>query len=197
MFTGIVEGMGRIVQIQESDHDRRLTVAAEKILDGLEVGDSVAVNGVCLTATGVAPGEVEVTAVAETLDRTNLGGLLTGDRVNLERPMPASGRFDGHIVQGHVDGVATLVSIEPEGRAQRLAFAAEPAHTRYIVEKGSIALDGVSLTVTAVTDDGFEVVLIPHTLEVTALGDRTPGSMVNVELDVIAKYVERMMKGSP
>jgi riboflavin synthase len=194
MFTGIVEGIGRIGGLRDTDRTRHLSIVADKILDGVEVGNSVAINGACLTATAVFPGGVEVAAVAETLMRTNLGALTSGEQVNVERPMPASGRFEGHIVQGHVDGVATVAAIDPEGDSKRYVFTADPSLTRYIVEKGSIALDGVSLTVTAVTEESFEVVLIPHTMQVTVLSDRLPGSVVNVELDVIAKYVERMME---
>lgn len=194
MFTGIVEGIGQISDLREADRTRHLGIVADKILDGLEVGNSVAINGVCLTATAVFPGGVEVAAVAETLMRTNLGGLTVGERVNVERPLPAGGRFEGHIVQGHVDGVATVAAIGVEGDSKRYVFTTDPLLTQYIVEKGSIALDGVSLTVTAVGEASFEVVVIPHTMQVTVLGERLAGSVVNVELDVIAKYVERMMK---
>jgi riboflavin synthase len=194
MFTGIVEGMGRIAHAVDGDGDRRFTISAEKVFDGIEIGDSVAVNGVCLTAVSIAPGQVEVTAVTETLERTNLGVLDPGDVVNLERPMPAAGRFDGHIVQGHVDGVATVASIEAEGDSHRMRFTADPALLRYVVEKGSITVDGVSLTITAVAADSFELVLIPHTLAVTVLGTRRAGDLVNVEVDILAKYVERLLE---
>jgi riboflavin synthase len=194
MFTGIVEGIGRIEDLVNGDGDRRLTISADKVLDGLEVGDSIAVNGVCLTAVTVAPGQVTVTAVTETLERTNLGVLDRGDAVNLERPMPAAGRFDGHIVQGHVDGVATVAGLEAEGESRRMRLTADPALLRYVVEKGSITVDGVSLTITAVAADSFELVLIPHTLAVTVLGTRRPGDLVNVEVDILAKYVERLLE---
>ncbi|MDH3539873.1 MAG: riboflavin synthase [Acidimicrobiia bacterium] len=194
MFTGIVEGIGRIEDLVNGDGDRRLTISADKVLDGLEVGDSIAVNGVCLTAVTVAPGQVTVTAVTETLERTNLGVLDPGDAVNLERPMPAAGRFDGHIVQGHVDGVATVAGLETEGESRRMRLTADPALLRYVVEKGSITVDGVSLTITAVAADSFELVLIPHTLAVTVLGTRRPGDLVNVEVDILAKYVERLLE---
>lgn len=194
MFTGIVEGMGRIGHVVSGDGDRRFTINGDEVLDGIEIGDSIAVNGVCLTAVTVAPGQIEVTAVTETLQRTNLGRLEAGDAVDLERPMPAAGRFDGHIVQGHVDGVATVAAIEPEGDSYRMRFAADPALLRYVVEKGSITVDGVSLTITAVADDSFELVLIPHTLAVTVLGTRRAGDLVNVEVDILAKYVERLLE---
>jgi riboflavin synthase len=194
MFTGIVEGMGRITHVVAGDGDRRFTISADKVLDGIEIGDSIAVNGVCLTAVTVAPGQVEVTAVTETLQRTNLGVLEQGDAVDLERPMLAAGRFDGHIVQGHVDGVATVAGIEAEGDSCRMRFTADPALLRYVVEKGSVTVDGVSLTITAVAADSFELVLIPHTLAVTVLGSRRAGDLVNVEVDILAKYVERLLE---
>ncbi len=195
MFTGIVEAVGRVAAVADGMGDRRFTIAAEKVLDGTEIGDSVAVNGVCLTAVAVSPGQVDVTAVTETLERTNLGALTPGDTVNLERPMPAAGRFDGHIVQGHVDGVAVVAEIHSEGDSHRMRFAAEPALLRYVVEKGSITVDGVSLTITAVEADSFELVLIPHTLDITILGNRRVGDQVNVEVDILAKYVERLLEG--
>lgn len=194
MFTGIVEGMGRIDVVAPEAGQCDLTISAGKVLDGIEVGDSIAVNGVCLTAVAVSSDQVRVTAVTETLERTNLGGLAVGDRVNLERPMPAAGRFDGHIVQGHVDGVATVAAIEAEGESRRLRFSAEPALLRYVVEKGSVTVDGVSLTITAAGADSFELVLIPHTLDVTVLGLREAGDLVNVEVDILAKYVERLLE---
>ncbi len=194
MFTGIVEGIGTVAEVSEGDDARRLIITAAKALDGLEIGDSVAVNGVCLTAVGAAPGLVEVTAVFETLERTNLGTLAPGDRVNLERPMAAAGRFDGHIVQGHIDGSAQVADIAVEGESRRVRFAAAPALLRYMVEKGSVAVDGVSLTITSVGTDTFDLVLIPHTLEVTVLGARRVGEAVNVEVDILAKYVERLLE---
>jgi riboflavin synthase len=162
----------------------------------MAVGDSVAVNGVCLTAIEAGAGGVAVDVVQESLDRSNLGDLEIGSRVDLERPMLASGRFDGHIVQGHVDGVGTVAAIEPEGDARRVRVEVSPKLARYVVEKGSVTVDGVSLTVTAVGTEPptwFEFVLIPHTLEVTVFGQRDIGDRVNLEMDVLAKYVERLM----
>ena len=193
MFTGIVEGLGRIAAVEDNGSERRFTIASG-LLDELHTGDSIAVNGVCLTAVAVSPGAVEVTAVAETLQRTNLGDLAEGSAVDLERPMPASGRFDGHIVQGHVDGTAVVADIADEGDAKRFRFTADGDLLRYVVEKGSITVDGVSLTVTGVGDGYFELVLIPHTLDVTVLGRRRPGDRVNVEVDILAKYVERLLE---
>lgn len=194
MFTGIVEGMGLVENVAPEDGQCDLTIAADKVLDGMEVGDSIAVNGVCLTAVAVGADHVRVTAVTETLDRTNLGRLTAGDLVDLERPMPAAGRFDGHIVQGHVDGTAEVAGIEPEADSIRMRFTADPPLLRYIVEKGSVTVDGVSLTVTAAGNESFELVLIPHTLDVTVLGRREVGDVVNVEVDILAKYVERLLE---
>ncbi len=195
MFTGIVQAVGKVKRLESRSGDVRLSIATGKLaLDDAALGDSIAVNGVCLTAVTVAPGQVEVTAVTETLERTNLGVLDLEDAVNLERPMPAAGRFDGHIVQGHVDGVATVAAIEAEGDSHRMSFTADPALLRYVVEKGSITVDGVSLTITAVAADSFELVLIPHTLAVTVLGSRRVGDLVNVAVDILAKYVERLLE---
>jgi riboflavin synthase len=194
MFTGIVEGMGQIAEVAVGTGDRRFAITAHKVFDGMEIGDSIAVNGVCLTAVGVAPDRVEVTAMTETLERTNLGALGEDDLVNLERPMLASGRFDGHLVQGHIDGVAVVEEISAEGDSRRIRFRADPALLRYVVEKGSITVDGVSLTVTAAGVESFELALIPHTLEITILGSRVVDDRVNIEVDILAKYVERLLE---
>jgi riboflavin synthase len=193
MFTGIVTETGKVEAVKSIDGGRRLVVAAGDVLTDLAVGDSIALNGVCLTAVTVSPSAFEVEAVTETLDRSNLGSLASGDMVNLERPVLATGRLDGHVVQGHVDGVGVVADVAVEGEARRFRVTVEPGLLRYIVEKGSIAVDGTSLTVTAVGDATFEFVLIPHTLGVTVLGERTIGDEVNVEVDILAKYVERMM----
>ncbi len=198
MFTGIVSELGTVAAVEPIDGAMRLTVAAPKTSSGLVVGDSVAVNGVCLTAVEAAGDRFSVEIVNETLDRSSLGSLEPDAVVNLEQPMLASGRFDGHIVQGHVDGVGTVTSIHPEGQAARLRIALPSDLSRYVVEKGSISVDGTSLTVTAVSDVGsvdgwFEIVLIPHTLDVTVFGRLKPEAVVNLEVDVIAKYLERMM----
>lgn len=196
MFTGIVTGLGTVTGVEETETGRRLHIEEAAALAEMAVGESVAVNGVCLTAVDVAPGAVSVEVVQESLDRSNLGDLRNGGRVDLERPMPANGRFDGHIVQGHVDGVGVVSSIVQEGEAVRMRIELPERLARYVVEKGSITVDGVSLTVTAVGTElttWFEIVLIPHTLEVTVLGLRGVGDRVNLEVDVIAKYVERLM----
>jgi riboflavin synthase len=199
MFTGIVTELGFVAEVAETDTGRRVTIEAPQSVPGMRVGDSLAVNGVCLTAVAVDDVSVAVEIVRESLDRSNLGELVVGDRVDLERPMAADGRFDGHVVQGHVDGVGIVRSVAPEGEAHRMRISLPTALSAYVVEKGSITADGVSLTVTGVSAPGdpdgwFEIVLIPHTLDVTVLGRRRPGDGVNLEVDVIAKYVERMLE---
>ncbi len=194
MFTGIVEEMGRVSEVAYTDQGLRITIEAAKVPAGLARGNSVAVNGACLTVVASGSGWFACDIVRETLDRTNLGVLEIGTSVDLERPMPASGLFDGHIVQGHVDGTGRVVAVMPEGKSVRMRFSVPPALERYIVEKGSIAVDGVSLTVAGVDDGAFEVALIPHTLALTVLGIRREGDPVNIEVDVIAKYVERLLE---
>ncbi|MBL0887736.1 riboflavin synthase [Myceligenerans indicum] len=213
MFTGIVEETGTVRSFAHPDAagtDAILTVAAPLAASDARLGDSVAVNGVCLTVTDVtedhatAGSEPTLTfeVMPETLRRSTLGGLTPGARVNLERALPANGRLGGHVVQGHVDGTATLVTRNPGPRWDELTFEADPALLRYVAEKGSIALGGVSLTVTHVSDPAgpgqgtFGVSLIPTTLEATTLGELTPGSAVNVEVDVLAKYAERLLTAS-
>lgn len=194
MFTGIVEHLGTAVSVIEVDRGRRLVVDAGPIASGVAEGDSVAVNGACLTVTWVSGSRVGFDAMGETLDRTTVGDIVAGDSVNLERPMAASGRFDGHIVQGHVDGVGVVRSVVTDGVDSRRMWVDTPGSlVRYVVEKGSITVDGTSLTVSDLDDEGFEVALIPHTLAVTTLGARHVGDRVNLEVDVLAKYVERLL----
>jgi len=193
MFTGIVAHKGSVVDVADDRGVRRLTVEAGALAD-LMVGDSIAVNGVCLTAVAVEESRIEVEVVQETLSRSSLGGVRPGDPVNLERPMSADGRFDGHIVQGHVDGVGTVAQVVNEGDDRRMRIEVPSDLARFIAEKGSITVDGVSLTVAAVGPDHFEVALIPHILEVTTLGLRREGDQVNLEVDIIAKYVERLLE---
>jgi riboflavin synthase len=192
MFTGLVEEAGRVAEVRRGEAGARLAIAASAVLEGLGVGDSVAVNGACLTAVEVTGEGFAVDAVAETLRRTALGGLAAGDRVNLERPMRLGDRLDGHLVQGHVDGVGTVRAARPEGESAVLEVAAPAALLRYVVEKGSIAVDGVSLTVAERLADAFTVALIPHTMAVTTLGPGAVGRTVNLEADVVAKYVEAL-----
>jgi riboflavin synthase len=197
MFTGIVTELGEVSSMELGNGVARLTVVAPLSTVDMGVGDSIAVNGVCLTAVVVQAPEFSVEVVDETFSRSSLGDLEAHDPVNLERPMAATGRYDGHIVQGHVDGVGTVSSVLDEGEARRYRISLSDELCRYTVEKGSIAVDGTSLTITAVSSVGapnpwFEMVVIPHTLEATVLGNTTAGSRVNLETDVIAKYVERM-----
>lgn len=200
MFTGIVTELAEVSNVERSDHDgiTTITVDAPVTVHDLGVGDSVAVNGVCLTAIEVTGSGFSVQAVPETLNRSNLGSLQPGSRVNLERPMSASSRFDGHIVQGHVDGVGRIMSMTADGESILMRCTLPTDLAPYVVEKGSVTIDGTSLTVTEVTplgspDGWFGVALIPHTLSVTTLGTRSVGDVVNLEVDVIAKYVERML----
>lgn len=193
MFTGIIEEAGTIARIEVQPEGASLVVRAEQTAADAKIGDSVAVNGVCLTVVEQNGAELRFDAVTETLRRTSLGRLREGSRVNLERPLRANGRFDGHVVQGHVDGVGTLESVTPEGNSYRLRFRAPAELLRYVVEKGSITVDGISLTVAALGDGWFEVAIIPHTWQVTNLGEHQPGATVNLEVDILAKYVERLL----
>jgi riboflavin synthase len=194
MFTGIVETVGIIEAVESGDDLTRLVVGAESIADGMKLGDSVAVNGGCLTVTSIRDGRFAFEAIPETLERTSLGDLKVGSRVNLERAMRAGDRLDGHIVQGHVDGVGTVRQVIQDGNDVRLQIDCEPELADCVVEKGSIAVDGVSLTVAALLPSGFEVALIPHTLEVTTLSDRQIHDRVNLEADVLGKYVKRYLE---
>ena len=198
MFTGIVEELGEVLDVQESGEVVVLTVRGPTVTSDTGHGDSIAVNGVCLTVInpeGSTDGTFTVEMVPETLRRSSLSAVVPGSRVNLERAVPVNGRLDGHIVQGHVDGVATLLSRTPGERSDEVRFSLPSSLARYVVEKGSITVDGVSLTVTAVTPDSFAVALIPTTLELTTLGFRKPEDTVNLEVDVLAKYVERLVLG--
>jgi riboflavin synthase len=193
MFTGLIEDIGGIESLQSGNDGARVRIATRLAAEIAE-GDSVAVNGVCLTATAVDAGGFETEAMNQTLTVTALGELNSGDRVNLELAMKASDRLGGHIVQGHADGVGTVASIGDDGFARRLRVSLGPELIRYVVEKGSIALNGVSLTISALGEDWAEVSLIPETLERTTLGEAKTGDKLNVECDVVAKYVERLMK---
>jgi riboflavin synthase len=184
MFTGIVEELGRL----ESLRDGRLRIGATRVIDGVELGESIAVNGCCLTVVAFGDGWWEADVSEETLSRTSLARLHDGDGVNLERAVRASDRLGGHIVQGHVDGVGEVVEPVPDLRVR-----VPQGLLRYLVEKGSVTVDGVSLTIVAPLDDGFTVAIIPHTADVTTLGTKRPGDLVNLEVDVMAKYVERLV----
>lgn len=193
MFTGIVEALGLVTNVSRDADDMRITIESAQIARGLKLGDSIAINGTCLTAVALTETSFSADAVPETLAKTNLSDLVEGSQVNLERPMRADGRFDGHIVQGHVDSIGTVIGLDPEGDGRRFSIEVADAMRRYIVEKGSVTVDGVSLTVAALTERGFQIALIPHTLQVTILGQRQIGDRVNIEIDVIAKYVERLV----
>ncbi len=192
MFTGIVESVATIAEIAVSGDGARITVR-HPLAHDVGIGDSVAINGTCLTVVDLHDETLGFDVVNESLSRTNLGCLVSGSRVNLERAMPATGRFDGHIVQGHVDGTVTVRTVESEGDGVRAWFDTPPHLMRYVVEKGSVALDGASLTVAGVDDAGFAVTLIPHTIAITTFGDMEVGRVLNLETDVLAKYVERLV----
>jgi riboflavin synthase len=194
MFTGIIEQVGSVKETTDTEIGRRLVLSGDD-LDQLPLGASISVNGVCLTAIATGDDSVTVEVIPETLQRTNLGSLVRESQVNLERPMPADGRFDGHIVQGHVDGTGTVSALSRSDDGAVVMTVVAPASLqRYMVEKGSITIDGVSLTIAEIEDDRFSVALIPHTLEVTTLGLRNPGDTVNLEVDVLAKYVEKLLR---
>ena len=197
MFTGIIEELGTVERVTRGRVSAVLAIRAEAILSDLKIGDSVAVNGVCLTATSLTGHGFTADVMHETLDRSALAGLGPGSRVNLERAMAANGRFGGHIVAGHVDGVGTIAAIEQDDNAIWFTITAPAQVLRYVVEKGSIAIDGISLTVARVETDRFAVSVIPHTAAVTLLGQRRTGDRVNLESDLVGKYVERLLRPAP
>ena len=200
MFTGIVEEVGTVVVREQQSDAAVLQIRAQRVLEDVALGDSIAVNGVCLTVTGVSDGVWSTDVMAETLNRSSLGEAGAGDRLNLERAVTPHTRLGGHLMQGHVDGVGRILDRTPGEHWEVVRIAVPPQLARYVVEKGSIAVDGVSLTVSAVSaadlpEPWFEVSLIPTTLRETTLGARAPGAPVNLEVDVIAKYVERLLGG--
>ena len=196
MFTGLVEEVGRVRSLRAAEDagDAHLGLSADVVLEGTRVGDSILVNGACLTVDEVGDGALVFYTMPETLRRTALGDLAEGSPVNLERAMAAGGRLGGHIVQGHVDGVGEVLGVRPEGDAEVWTFGAPDSVLRYAVEKGSVCVDGISLTVVSVGDDSFSVSILPHTRSHTNLGDLGVGSRVNLEADVVGKYVERLMQ---
>ena len=200
MFTGIIEEVGEVVAVEPHGDSAVLTIRAARIVDDLSHGASIAVDGVCLTVVGWASDDVvdiRFDVMGETLKRSGIGALTVGDRVNLERAVRADARLDGHVVQGHVDGTGVVVSRTPGDQWDSVRFGLPAELARFVAEKGSIAVDGVSLTVSAVGPDWFEVGLIPETLRATTLGDKAQGDPVNLEVDVLAKYVSRLMETAP
>jgi riboflavin synthase len=193
MFTGLIQGLGRVSGAEHSADGVRLAISTPLAAE-LDEGDSVAVNGVCLTATGIDRGGFVAEVMNETLTRSSLGRLETGAEVNLELPLRASDRLGGHIVQGHVDGLGAVLEVTEDGFARRVRIGAPESVLRYVVAKGSIAIDGVSLTVADLDSESFTVSLIPETLQRTNLGSAEPGARVNLEVDVLAKYVEKLMR---
>lgn len=193
MFTGLVEEKGRIISLRRGADSARLNIKAGLVMDGIQLGDSIAVNGVCLTVTSYDVGSFTADVMAETLAKTNLGALQPGDPVNLERALRLGDRLGGHLVSGHIDGVGTITRMEKHDIATLITIAAPPAVMHYIVKKGSVAVDGTSLTVVDHDEESFIVSLIPHTARATVLGQKKPGDQVNLEGDVIGKYVERWM----
>jgi len=193
IFTGLIIEVGRVRQIRRRDDGAYLVIEARKVLEGTRIGDSISINGVDLTVIEMSADSFSADASLETLKRSTLGELRVGGRVNLERALAVGERLGGHMVQGHVDGTGELVSVAPEGNAYRMRFRFTRELGRYIAMKGSITVDGISLTVAALGDDWFEVAIIPHTWRETSLSDLKSGGRVNLEVDVLAKYVERLM----
>jgi riboflavin synthase len=193
MFTGIVEETGNVSSIVSGVKSAVLTIKADKVLEGTKLGDSIAVNGVCLTVTGLTGSCFQADVMAETLRRSALGSLRSGSKVNLERAMAADGRFGGHLVAGHIDGTGTISSVRREDNAVWVQISTKPQILRYIIEKGSIAIDGISLTVAALEKDSFAVSVIPHTGQETTLLEKKTGDVVNLENDLVGKYIERLL----
>lgn len=194
MFTGIVEEMGCVKSVQQGAVSSFIEIKAETVLSDAHIGDSIAVNGVCLTVTDITVDSFRADVMNETLKRSSLGDLRQGSNVNLERAMSANGRFGGHIVSGHIDGTGTITDIKKDGIAVWYTITTSPEILRYIVEKGSVAIDGISLTVVDVSDSDFKISVIPHTAVQTVLGFKKSGDIVNIENDIIGKYVEKLMK---
>jgi len=198
MFTGIIEAIGEIKRVEQQQGDVRLTVATKNLnLSDAQLGDSIAVNGVCLTAIELTAGQFVADVSNETLSATTMGAIKAGSPVNLECALQAQTRLGGHMVSGHVDGVGKVLERKADARSVRFTFAMPKELSRYVAQKGSICIDGISLTVNTVGDTSFTVNIVPHTLEMTTLGDRKVGDTVNLEVDVIARYLERLMLGAP
>lgn len=194
MFTGLIEDLGTVRRLLQQPDNCRLTVATRIPAAELVIGESIAVNGICLTVVEIAEGGFSADVSAETVRRTSLVELRTGSRVNLERALRLSDRLGGHLVSGHVDTVATVVSRRQEGNAIHFSFNLDPSYHKYLAEKGSVTIDGISLTVSSLTSEGFNVTIIPHTLAETSLQFCQPGSRVNIETDLLSKYLERLLQ---
>jgi riboflavin synthase len=197
MFTGIIEGLGAVTAIRSAGSGKRLAVAADFDLSGTRVGDSISVSGACLTAVAIAGRHFEVDVSPETLARTTLGSIRVGERVNLERALRLSDRIDGHLVSGHTDGTGTIHAREAAGNAVIVTVSVAEALTRYMIFKGSVAVDGVSLTINRLDPDRFSVSIIPHTAALTTIGFKQTGERVNIEVDLIGKYVEKFLTNQP
>ena len=193
MFTGIIEEIGHVNNVKKGTASAILTIQAEKVLEGTHIGDSIAVNGVCLTVTGIYDNTFTADVMHETLNRSSLGKLVSGSAVNLERAMAADGRFGGHIVSGHIDGIGKVAAITRDDNAIWYQIKTDSGILKYIVEKGSVAIDGISLTVAAVGESDFKVSVIPHTGEETTLLKKKSGNTINIENDIIGKYVDRLL----
>jgi riboflavin synthase len=193
MFTGLIEEIGKVLSIVKSEKSARITIAAHKILDNVRLGDSISTNGVCLTVTDLSKAHFAVDVMAETMRRSNLHQLTSGDKVNLERALRVGDRLGGHIVSGHIDGMGTIVDFEKEDNAIWVTVKAEKVILKYIVQKGSVTIDGISLTVAYVDDSFFKVSIIPHTRDETTLLRKKVGDAVNLECDVLGKYVEKLL----
>lgn len=193
MFTGIVEEIGSISGIKQGKNSEILTIKAKKVLEDTKIGDSIAVNGICLTVTALSSDSFAADVMHETINRSSLSKLKYGSKVNLERAMPVNGRFGGHIVSGHVDGTGTIINIKPDDNAIWYKIQANQQVLRYIVQKGSITIDGISLTVAKVSETDFSISAIPHTIEQTILKEKRQGDIVNLETDILAKYIEKLL----
>lgn len=193
MFTGIVEEIGTVHKIKKGQLSAVLEICAETVLEGVKAGDSIAVNGVCLTVTALRPGSFAADVMHETLNRSVLAALIPGSHVNLERAMPANGRFGGHIVSGHIDGTGKIIRIQKDDNAVWFTIHTKPEIMRYVVEKGSVAIDGISLTIAKADRERFSISAIPHTVRQTVLNERKEGDFVNLETDIVGKYVGKLL----
>ena len=196
MFTGIIESKGEIISIANKTNSREFTVSLDNMFDDVNIGDSIAVNGVCLTATGISSNQINFDVISETLEKSNLGDLITGSEVNLERALSLSSRINGHILQGHVEAVGVIVDYKKNNEEVVMSVGIDPGLLIYCIPKGSIAFDGISLTIAKISDNIIDVALIPHTLEHTNLKDKKIGDSVNIETDIIGKYICQFISGN-